>query len=119
MAGSSRCYEAGGQVSIAEYRKRLCAEHVHYRVGAQLELDFNSVERIVEYLDVPQEKAAIVEDRRPPAWWPSTNGSVVVENLVVKYAPELPPVLQNLSFTINPSEKVGIVSTSRWPAIIN
>jgi ABC-type multidrug transport system fused ATPase/permease subunit len=71
-----------------------------------LELDFNSVERIVEYLDVPQEKR--VGDQSPPAHWPSS-GTVVVENLVVRYAPELDAVLKNLSFSIKSSEKIGVV----------
>lgn len=76
---------------------------------AQLELDFNSVERIGEYLDVQQEAPAIVTDHRPPAYWPSSNGQLVVENLVVKYAPNLTAVLHNLSFTIKPCEKIGVV----------
>ncbi|KAJ6575411.1 pleiotropic drug resistance ABC transporter [Mycena capillaripes] len=79
------------------------------KVAAQLELDFNSVERVIEYLDVPQEAPAIVEKSRPPAYWPSSSGELVVDNLVVRYAPDLPPVLRNLSFTIKPSEKVGVV----------
>ncbi|KAJ7459165.1 P-loop containing nucleoside triphosphate hydrolase protein [Mycena galericulata] len=79
------------------------------RVVAQLELDFNSVERVIEYLDVPQEAPAIVEKSRPPAYWPSNSGDLVVENLMVQYAPDLPPVLRNLSFTVNPSEKIGVV----------
>ncbi|KAJ7269434.1 P-loop containing nucleoside triphosphate hydrolase protein [Mycena haematopus] len=79
------------------------------KVAAQLELDFNSVERVIEYLDIPQEAPAIIEKSRPPAYWPSSSGELVVENLVVKYAPDLPPVLRNLSFTIKPSEKVGVV----------
>ncbi|TFY64349.1 hypothetical protein EVJ58_g2686 [Rhodofomes roseus] len=85
------------------------ASRVLVRVLAQLELDFNSVERIGEYLDVPQEAAAIIASNRPPAYWPSSNGELVVEDLVVKYAPELPPVLHNLSFTIRPCEKIGVV----------
>ncbi|KAK0481769.1 P-loop containing nucleoside triphosphate hydrolase protein [Armillaria novae-zelandiae] len=56
----------------------------------KLELDFNSVERVVEYLD-------------------SNSGALVVEDLVVKYAPDLPAVLKGLSFVINPSEKIGVV----------
>ncbi|KAF8998322.1 hypothetical protein BDZ89DRAFT_1148153 [Hymenopellis radicata] len=55
-----------------------------------LELDLNSVERIVEYLDLPQEPPAVIESSRPPAYWPSstTNDNLVtVENLVVKYGP--------------------------------
>ncbi|OCH93071.1 P-loop containing nucleoside triphosphate hydrolase protein [Obba rivulosa] len=79
------------------------------RVLAQLELDFNSVERIVEYLDVPQEAPAVIHQNRPPAWWPSSHGEIQVENLVVRYAPGLPAVLRNLSFTIKPGEKIGVV----------
>ncbi|KAK0208709.1 P-loop containing nucleoside triphosphate hydrolase protein [Desarmillaria ectypa] len=79
------------------------------RVAAQLELDFNSVERVVEYLDLPQEAPAIIEKSRPPAYWPSNSGALVVEDLVVKYAPDLPAVLKSLSFVVNPSEKIGVV----------
>jgi len=79
------------------------------RVLAQLELDFNSVERIVEYLDIAQEAPAIMESSRPPAYWPSSNGELVVKDLAVKYAPTLPPVLNNISFTVRPAEKIGVV----------
>ena len=78
-------------------------------MAAQLELDFNSVERVVEYLDIPQEAPSIVEKTRPPAYWPSSSGDLHVEDLVVRYAPHLPPVLQKVSFTIKPSEKIGVV----------
>ena len=79
------------------------------RVLAQLELDYNSVERIVEYLGVPQEAPAIIEDCRPPAYWPSTSGSLVVDDLTIRYAPDLPAVLRNISFTVKPSERIGVV----------
>ena len=79
------------------------------KVAAQLELDFNSVERVVEYLDVPQEAPAIIEKSRPPAYWPSDTGELVVEDLVVQYAPQLPAVLHSLTFTVKPSEKIGVV----------
>ena len=82
------------------------------RVLAQVELDFNSVERIVEYLDVPQEAPAVIEDKRPPAAWPSSNGMLEVQDLVVRYAPHLPAVLKNISFYAKPAEKIGIVSIS-------
>lgn len=74
-----------------------------------MELDFNSVERVVEYLDVPQEAPAILEKSRPPAYWPSNSGELVVDGLTVKYAAHLPPVLENLSFTVKPAEKIGVV----------
>lgn len=81
-----------------------------FRVAAQLELDFNSVERVMEYLDVPQEAPPIIEESRPPAYWPSSSGELVVDDLSVQYAPHLPPALRNVSFTVRPSEKIGVVS---------
>lgn len=63
----------------------------------------------MEYLDVPQEAPAIIEKNRPPAYWPSSSGELIVENLVVRYASHLPPVLHAISFTVNPSEKIGVV----------
>ncbi|KAF8665348.1 hypothetical protein AX16_000367 [Volvariella volvacea WC 439] len=79
------------------------------KVAAQLELDFNSVERVSEYLDVPQEAPPVIKESRPPAYWPSSSGQIVVEDLTVQYAPHLAPVLHGLSFTIRQSEKIGIV----------
>ncbi|KAG5351693.1 hypothetical protein C0989_005206 [Termitomyces sp. Mn162] len=76
---------------------------------AQLELDFNSVERVVEYLDVPQEAPATIEKNRPPAYWPSNSGDLRVENLVVRYAPHLPPVLTEVSLTVKAGERIGVV----------
>jgi ABC-type multidrug transport system fused ATPase/permease subunit len=70
------------------------------------------VERITEYLDLPQEPPAIIESHRPPAYWPSSakNSSlVVVEDLNIKYAPELPSVLQNISFELKAGERIGLV----------
>lgn len=82
----------------------------NFRVAAQLELDFNSVERVIEYLEVPQEAPAIIQTARPPAYWPSSSGELVVDGLVVQYAPHLPPALKDMSFIVKPTEKVGVVS---------
>lgn len=72
----------------------------------------SSVERVVEYLDLPQEPPAIIETDRPPAYWPSStsaNALISVENLVIKYAPELPPVLKGVSFQVNARERIGLL----------
>ncbi|KAH9081540.1 hypothetical protein EDB83DRAFT_2214476 [Lactarius deliciosus] len=81
------------------------------RFWTGLELDLNSVERVVEYLELPQEPPIVIESSRPPAYWPSseTENLVVVEDLVVKYAPELPPVLHNVSFALRARERVGLL----------
>ena len=71
----------------------------------------SSVERVVEYLELPQEPPVILEASRPPAYWPSSESDnlIVVEDLVIKYAPELPPVLHNVSFTLKGGERVGLL----------
>lgn len=83
------------------------------RLATQLELDLNSVERVVEYLDLPQEPPSVIKGKEPPAYWPSTsapgNTFIQVENLVIKYSPELPSVLHGVSFSLSAGEKVGLL----------
>lgn len=77
-----------------------------------LELDLNSVERIVEYLDLPQEPPSVIESSRPPARWPSSSNKedlLIVEGLSVRYAPELPAVLHDVSFSLKAKERVGLL----------
>ncbi|KAJ2929604.1 hypothetical protein H1R20_g7490, partial [Candolleomyces eurysporus] len=81
------------------------------RFWTALELDLNSVERVVEYLNLPQEPPATIESHRPPAYWPSSTSDslVTVENLVVKYAPDLPAVLHDVSFSLKAGERIGLL----------
>ena len=51
---------------------------------------------------------------RPPAYWPSSTGGpekplLQVENLTVKYAPDLPAVLHGISFSLKANERVGLL----------
>ncbi|KAJ6572523.1 hypothetical protein DFH09DRAFT_1079729 [Mycena vulgaris] len=65
-----------------------------------INLMFSAVEPIIEYLELPQEPPAVVDSNRPPAYWPSNASNdalIVVEDLTVKYAPEVPPVLNGIS----------------------
>lgn len=78
------------------------------RLYAMNEQNMNSVERIKEYLDVEQEAVAVVEDNRPATSWPS-EGSVEFVNYTTRYREELDPVLRNVTFKIEPRQKVGIV----------
>ncbi|KAJ7590252.1 multidrug resistance-associated ABC transporter [Mycena floridula] len=74
-----------------------------------LELNFNAVERVIEYTSLPQEP---VEGNRPPAYWPSVRSNdalISVENVTVKYAPDLPAVLHDVSFTLKAGERVGLL----------
>ncbi|OAV89994.1 hypothetical protein PTTG_07453 [Puccinia triticina 1-1 BBBD Race 1] len=69
------------------------------------EINFNSMERIHEYLGVEQEPKNGIQ---PPAAWPSKLGTIEVEGLTARYAPHLPPVLKSVSFSVKAGEKIGI-----------
>ncbi|TGJ83486.1 hypothetical protein E0Z10_g5277 [Xylaria hypoxylon] len=78
------------------------------RLYAMNEQNMNSVERVKEYLDVEQEPAAINEQNRPPHNWPA-HGSVEFIGYSTRYRKELDPVLKEITFKIEPRQKVGIV----------
>lgn len=58
-----------------------------------------------QYTELPTEALGGV---KPPAAWP-TEGRIEVNDLVVGYAPELPPVLKCLTFSVNRNERIGVV----------
>ncbi|KAJ2746581.1 Transporter of the ATP-binding cassette (ABC) [Coemansia sp. BCRC 34301] len=72
------------------------------------EMNLNSVERVVEYMEVKPEAPVTIPDRAPLAAWP-TEGQISVEDLVLKYSDNLPPVIKGISFKVKPCEKIGIV----------
>ncbi|KAL7329191.1 hypothetical protein PS15p_207334 [Mucor circinelloides] len=72
-----------------------------------LEMSFNAVERVVEFMEMDQEAPAITE-LRPPYEWP-TRGRIDVKDLEIKYAADLDPVLKGISFSVKPQEKIGVV----------
>lgn len=66
----------------------------------------NAVERVAEYSNNPIEDQGATID--VPAVWP-TEGRLQISDLVAGYAPELPPVLKGLSFTVEKNNRVGVV----------
>jgi ATP-binding cassette subfamily C (CFTR/MRP) protein 1 len=78
------------------------------RQTTELEVNMNSVERMIEYDSQPTEAPEIVPSRRPLPDWPS-RGTISVQNLVVRYRPELDPVLKGITFQVKPKEKIGVV----------
>ncbi|KAH7104982.1 multidrug resistance-associated ABC transporter [Auriculariales sp. MPI-PUGE-AT-0066] len=77
------------------------------RRTVQLEQSMVAVERVKEFTEIEREPPEFVEPR-PPAAWPQ-HGKIVVQNLSVRYAPDLPDVLHELSFTVYPGERVGVL----------
>ncbi|XP_019082613.1 PREDICTED: ABC transporter C family member 8-like [Camelina sativa] len=67
-----------------------------------------SVERIKQYMNIPEEAPAIVEDRRPPSSWPSS-GTIHLQELKIRYRPNAPLVLKGISCTFREGTRVGVV----------
>ncbi|KAI9334017.1 hypothetical protein BDR26DRAFT_867646 [Obelidium mucronatum] len=79
------------------------------RMHADMEMSLNSVERCREYMDIEQEPARIVENYRPAAEWPQ-KGEIQVNNLSVRYGGDDQPfVLNGVTFSTRPGEKIGVV----------
>ena len=72
------------------------------------EQNMNSVERVKEYIEVEQEAKAIIDEARPAGNWPS-QGAIQFMNYTTRYRPDLEPVLKDLTFSVQPGERVGIV----------
>ncbi|KAI8870282.1 hypothetical protein GQ42DRAFT_162835 [Ramicandelaber brevisporus] len=78
------------------------------RQSAEIETNLVSVERVAEYIDLPSEAPAIIDDVRPPAAWPES-GRIEFRDFETRYRPELPLVLRGISCEIQPGERIGIV----------
>ncbi|KAL0104962.1 hypothetical protein PUN28_016536 [Cardiocondyla obscurior] len=66
-----------------------------------------SVERVLQYTNIPQE-SQITSDDPPPPTWPS-QGRLILKDVSMKYHKDDSPVLKNLNVSIEPGWKVGVV----------
>ncbi|XP_043243521.1 multidrug resistance-associated protein 5-like isoform X2 [Amphibalanus amphitrite] len=79
------------------------------RLSSETEARFTSVERIDAYTAcMAQEAPAVVPSNRPAADWPQA-GRVSFSRVCLRYRPELPQVLKNVTFDVHAQEKIGIV----------
>ncbi|OMO51835.1 hypothetical protein CCACVL1_29558 [Corchorus capsularis] len=67
-----------------------------------------SVERMIQYSNIPNEPALVIETNRPSSSWPS-QGQVDILDLKVRYAPHMPLVLRGLTCIFPGGLKTGIV----------
>ncbi|KAJ9179309.1 hypothetical protein P3X46_011116 [Hevea brasiliensis] len=67
-----------------------------------------SIERIKQFTHIPQEPAAIVEDKRPASSWPF-KGRIELKELKIRYRPNAPLVLKGISCTFEQGTRVGVV----------
>ncbi|KAF1832529.1 P-loop containing nucleoside triphosphate hydrolase protein [Decorospora gaudefroyi] len=76
------------------------------RIYGTLEMDFASVERVVELLDIETEAAGFVD---PPAYWPTYNGDIEFDNVTIRYAENLEPALQNITLRIPAGSNTAVI----------
>ncbi|KAF2877433.1 P-loop containing nucleoside triphosphate hydrolase protein [Massariosphaeria phaeospora] len=76
------------------------------RIYGMLEMDFTSVERVIELLDLDTESPGVVD---PPAHWPTYAGAIVFEDTTIRYAPNLEPALHNISLTIPAGSNTAVI----------
>ncbi|KAK4716023.1 hypothetical protein R3W88_014361 [Solanum pinnatisectum] len=67
-----------------------------------------SVERILQFSDVPSEAPLIIEKSRPKPDWP-LKGRIEIKDLHVQYSPDLPRVLKGITCTFPEGKKIGVV----------
>ena len=77
-------------------------------MASDLESQMVAVERIKVYANMPQEASHFIPENDPSSDWPHSGG-IDFERVKMSYRPGLPLVLNSLSMTIYPGEKIGIV----------
>lgn len=79
------------------------------RQFTETEVAMNAVERVSYYgYEIENEPDAVIPSNRPAEQWPD-KGLITVKDLQMRYSPELPLILKNLSFQVNSQEKIGVV----------
>lgn len=93
---------ASGQVGLAILSTINLIEYCQsgMRQSAELENQMTSVERLIEYGEIPAEPP-LESDRKnaPPIDWPN-DGNIEFNSLSLRYAENSNPVLRDLSFSI-------------------
>ena len=78
------------------------------KLSGHVEIFMVSVDRILKYSELPQERITDCDSPNPPPQRLDT-GKIEYENICFKYSDELPYVLRNICLTIFPGEKIGII----------
>lgn len=89
--------------SLLQYTLRLTVE-----TGSR----FTSVQRVLDYVEnLQMEGSKAGTNGDVPSDWPSV-GAITFNKYCMRYNEQLPPALSNVTLTIKPKEKIGIVGNS-------
>ncbi|KAA8912260.1 hypothetical protein TRICI_003540 [Trichomonascus ciferrii] len=79
-----------------------------FHIYARLQIEMNSAERVKEYTELKSEAPLVVNDKLIPLNWPEF-GEIQFDKVNLRYAPDLPLVVKDLSFRVNPRSKIGVI----------
>ena len=101
---------SAGLVGLAMSYALQITQSLNWIVRQTVEVETNivSVERVLEYANLPSEAPDVVFKKRPPIGWPA-QGQISIKNYSTRYREELDPVLRDISLDIKPREKIGVV----------
>ncbi|EJD41418.1 hypothetical protein AURDEDRAFT_115494 [Auricularia subglabra TFB-10046 SS5] len=99
---------SAGLAAIVLTQAESILQNIYYGLQyyVQMETSMNAMERIEEYIELPSEPPRHVSNI--PAHWPPASPGITFENVTLRYASDLEPVLRDVSFTVKPGEKIGI-----------
>jgi len=78
------------------------------RMATEAETQMISVERVLQFTQLPSEGPTVIPDNRPPPNWPS-KGIVEFKDVQLRYREGLDLVLRGISFSMQSKEKIGVV----------
>jgi len=78
------------------------------RMASEVEQNIVSVERVMAYANLAAEAAEEVPDNKPPPRWPET-GNIEFDQFSMRYRPELPLCLKEVTVKIKGGDRVGVV----------
>ncbi|CAE6405604.1 unnamed protein product [Rhizoctonia solani] len=78
------------------------------RSASEVEQNLVSVERVVNYINLEPEAPLEIPDASLPTDWPR-NGEIEFKDYCMRYRPELPLVLKDLTMSIRSGENIGVV----------
>ncbi|QKX61086.1 uncharacterized protein TRUGW13939_08232 [Talaromyces rugulosus] len=101
---------SAGMVGLAMSYALQITQSLNWIVRQTVEVETNivSVERVLEYANLPSEAPDVIFKSRPTIGWPA-NGGVSFKNYSTRYRPELDLVLKDINLDIKPHEKIGVV----------
>lgn len=101
---------SAGMVGLAMSYALQITQSLNWIVRQTVEVETNivSVERVLEYAELPSEAPEVVSKNKPKISWPA-QGAVQFKDYSTRYRPGLGLVLKNINLDIKPHEKIGVV----------